>query len=174
MNPPRRALLVVGIAAGIAALVLIGTGAIWASREYAHATSIVRYTSPGGQVVVRAATVDGLGTALVTNRGYALYMFPPDDARRVTCTGKCATAWPPLVVPPGGRVLAGRGVRARLLGTTGAPGGGGRVVTYNGWPLYTYLGDGERHHASGQGVDADGGYWYVMRPSGEIVRSSAQ
>ena len=43
------------------------------------------------------------------------------------------------------------------------------MVTYHGWPLYTYLGDDRPLRATGQGVDADGGYWYVMRPSGAIV-----
>lgn len=43
-----------------------------------------------------------------------------------------------------------------------------RVVTYHGWPLYTYLGDASAGHAAGQGKDDDG-YWYVMRASGRIV-----
>ncbi|MGH7910947.1 MAG: COG4315 family predicted lipoprotein [Candidatus Dormibacteraceae bacterium] len=163
--------LVLAAAGGLALVLLVAAGALLAYREYTHATSIIRYTAPGGQVSVDAAGVDGLGSALVTNKGYALYMFPPDRGRRVTCTDDCASAWPPLLVPPGGQVTAGPGIRADLLGTVPNP-GGGRVVTYHGWPLYTYIGDGAPRRASGQAVDADGGYWYVMRPSGEIVWSS--
>ena len=103
---------------------------------------------------------------LVTNKGYALYVFPPDRASRVSCTGDCADGWPPLVVPAGDSVAAGDGVRADLLGTMPAH-GGTRVVTYHGWPLYTYLGDSDPGHAAGQGKYDDGGYWYVMRPSEE-------
>jgi predicted lipoprotein with Yx(FWY)xxD motif len=55
-----------------------------------------------------------------------------------------------------------------LLGTLPNP-GGGRVVTYDGWPLYTYLGDAAPGRAAGQGEDDDGGSWYVIRPSGQIV-----
>jgi predicted lipoprotein with Yx(FWY)xxD motif len=172
MKVSGRTLLIAGVVA-VALVILIGVGAVWAERAYHHATSIVRATAPGGQVTVRAATVDGLGTALVTNRGYALYIFPPDSARAVTCTQGCASAWPPLAVPAGGHLVAGPGTRAGLLGTVVNPDGRGRVVTYDGWPLYTYLGDGRPYHASGQGLDADGGYWYVIRPSGQIVRSSA-
>jgi predicted lipoprotein with Yx(FWY)xxD motif len=109
-----------------------------------------------------------LGTVLVTNKGFALYMFPPDAARRVTCTGGCAIAWPPLLVHAGETAAAGARVRPGLLGTAPNP-GGGRVVTYKGWPLYTYLGDASAGHAAGQGVNDDGGYWYVIRPSGQIV-----
>ena len=68
----------------------------------------------------------------------------------------------------GETVAAGPGVRPGLLGTAPNP-GGGRVVTYHGWPLYTYLGDAAPGPADGQGADDDGGYWYVMRPSGQIV-----
>jgi len=105
---------------------------------------------------------------LVTNKGFALYMFAPDAARHVTCTGDCATSWPPLLVRAGETVAAGPGVRPGLLGTAPNP-GGGRVVTYHGWPLYTYLGDATPGQPAGQGADDDGGYWYVMRPSGQIL-----
>jgi hypothetical protein len=71
-------------------------------------------------------------------------------------------------VPDGDSVAAGDGVRADLLGTMPAH-GGKRVVTYHGWPLYTHLGDAGPGHAAGQGKDDDDGYWYVMRPSGQIV-----
>lgn len=170
MNRSRRRALAAGAVAAALVVVLAGAGAVLAYRELTYARSIVRYTSPGGNVTVHVATVDGLGTALVTNRGYALYMYPPDQDSRVTCTDDCANAWPPLVVPPRGHVVAGPGVRPDLLGTDPRP-GGGRVVTYAGWPLYTYLGDGRPREASGQAVDADGGYWYVIRPSGDVVRS---
>jgi predicted lipoprotein with Yx(FWY)xxD motif len=48
------------------------------------------------------------------------------------------------------------------------------VVTYAGWPLYTYVGDTQAGLASGQGLDLEGGVWYVLRTSGapEIPGSS--
>ena len=68
----------------------------------------------------------------------------------------------------GQAVAAGPGVRPGLLGTAPNP-GGGRVVTYHGWPLYTYLDDASAGHAAGQGANHDGGYWCTMRPSGQVV-----
>ena len=147
------------------AVVVLGLAGIVAYVRY---VSVVRYTAQDGRVTVSTGTVSGLGTVLVTNKGYALYVFPPDRASRVSCTGDCADGWPPVVVPAGDSVAAGDGVRADLLGTMPAH-GGTRVVTYHGWPLYTYLGDADPGHAAGQGKDDDGGYWYVMRPSGQIV-----
>lgn len=109
------------------AVVILGLAGIVA-YGYVRYVSVVRYTAQDGRVTVSTGTVSGLGTVLVTNKGYALYVFPPDRASRVSCTGDCADGWPPLVVP------AGDGVRADLLGTMPAH-GGTRVVTYHGWPL---------------------------------------
>ena len=41
------------------------------------------------------------------------------------------------------------------------------MVTYDGWPLYTYTGDVTAGQTTGQGIDLNGGDWYVMRPSGK-------
>ncbi len=165
IRPPglrRRAKVVLSVAA------LVTVVAAFAGYLYVHYVDVVRYSAEGGRVTVERAELGPLGTVLVTNKGFALYMFPPDAARHVTCTGGCASAWPPLTLHAGETAAAGAGVRADLLGTMPGP-GGGRVVTYHGWPLYTYLGDASPGHAAGQGKDDDGGSWYVMRPSGQIV-----
>ena len=49
------------------------------------------------------------------------------------------------------------------------------AFSYRGWPLYTYLGDADPLHATGQAADDDGGYcyWYLIRPSGQIVTRRA-
>jgi predicted lipoprotein with Yx(FWY)xxD motif len=151
---------------GAAALV---TGiAAFAAYLYVHYVDVVRYSAAQGRVTVERAELGRLGMVLVTNKGFALYTFPPDAAQHVTCTGDCASAWPPLTLDAGQSAAAGAGVSAGLLGTVPDP-GGGRVVTYHGWPLYTYLGDASPGHAAGQGKNDDGGYWYVIRPSGQIV-----
>jgi hypothetical protein len=49
---------------------------------------------------------------------------------------------------------------------------GGRVVTYNHWPLYTYVGDLTPGQATGQALDLNGAPWYVLRPSGAPLLST--
>lgn len=120
----------------------------------------------GQRIEVMARSVSGVGTILVTSKGYALYMFQPDNRRAVTCTGSCAGTWPPLTLPSGATPAAGPGVRASLLGSDPDP-AGGRVVTYDGWPLYTYSGDIGPGQANGQSIDLNGGEWYVLSPSGQ-------
>ena len=117
------------------------------------------------RVTVDARPIAGVGTALVNDMGFALYMFLPDRQTRVTCTGTCAGVWPPLLVSPTGRIVAGPGVNPALLGRVPNP-GGGDVVTYNRWPLYTYVSDTAPGEATGQALNLNGGPWYVIRPSG--------
>jgi predicted lipoprotein with Yx(FWY)xxD motif len=121
-------------------------------------------------VAISARSLPRVGTVLVSKQGYALYMFVPDGRHDVTCTGLCASTWPPVKLPAGAALKAGPGVRSSLLGSDPDP-AGGRVVTYAGWPLYTYTGDVQPGQATGQGIDLNGGDWYVMRPSGAPLSS---
>jgi hypothetical protein len=55
-----------------------------------------------------------------------------------------------------------------MLGSDKDP-DGGRVVTYAGWPLYTYSGDSAAGQANGQGLNTYGGRWYVLSPGGTAI-----
>ena len=68
--------------------------------------------------------------------------------------------------------MAGKGVSAKLLGTTTRP-GGGRQVTYDGHPLYTYSGDPSAGATNGQGVSTFGALWWVVAPDGSVVKTAA-
>ncbi len=63
-------------------------------------------------------------------------------------------------------------MRKKLLGRDRDP-AGGRVVTYNRWPLYTYVADTKPGEATGQALDANGGLWYVLSPSGKVIKKKA-
>ena len=128
----------------------------------------------GARHVTKTATVmtrkiKKLGVVLVNGRGRTLYMFVPDHRKKVTCKGTCAVIWPPLKIKKGRRPTAGGAAKKKLLGTDKNP-SGGRVVTYNGWPLYTYIRDHKPGQATGQRVDNSGGFWYVLSPSGKVIK----
>jgi predicted lipoprotein with Yx(FWY)xxD motif len=127
----------------------------------------------GPKVVITTRTLPRVGKVLADSGGYVLYMFEPDGKRAVTCTGACAGTWPPVKLPAGAVLAAGPGVKASLLGSDPDP-SGGRVITYGGWPLYTYSGDVQPGQTTGQAIDLNGGVWYVLRPSGEPLIPSPQ
>ena len=128
-----------------------------------------------GEARVDARDLPRLGTILVDGQGHTLYMFVPDHRKKVSCTGRCAGAWPPLTVVKNVKPTAGKGVDRSLLDTLPDPQDPMlRVITYNGWPLYGYAEDSEPGDTNGQGLNADGGYWYVLRPSGSTVKGPSR
>ena len=108
------------------------------------------------------------GSVLFDGRGRALYAFTRDPrGGRSQCYGACAKAWP--VDFAKGRPLAGQGVRQSLIGTTRRR-DGQRQITYNGRPLYYYVGDKSPGQILCQNIDEFGGTWLVVRPNGQLVR----
>jgi predicted lipoprotein with Yx(FWY)xxD motif len=108
------------------------------------------------------------GRVLLDGRGRALYAFTRDRRGGPSrCYGACAKAWPVYLAR--GRSLAGKGVEQSLLGTTRRR-DGRRQVTYNGRPLYYYVGDKRPGQILCQNVDEFGGTWLVLRANGQLVR----
>ncbi len=119
---------------------------------------------------VTTGRVKGLGKVLVDGQGLTLYLFVPDkQSGNSTCYGKCAQAWPPLLLPAGVTApLAGAGIKNGLLGTTRRT-DGTIQVTYNKWPLYLWVIDSAPGDATGQGINNNGGLWYVLSPDGATI-----
>lgn len=120
------------------------------------------------KLTVSAATVPGLGVILVNSQGRTLYTFAPDKKSKVTCVGSCASVWPPVTLSAGAAPAAAKQLKASLLASDPDP-SGGKVVTYAGWPLYTYVGDSAAGTASGQAKNLKGGFWYVITPAGKVI-----
>ena len=113
----------------------------------------------GARVTLKAATIGGV-QVLTDAHGLTLYGFASDTATTSKCFGSCAAYWPPVLGSP----LAGPGVTGKL----GTVSRGGRSVqaTYDGHPLYTYIGDNGPGQATGNNLDLNGGLWYEVHVSG--------
>ena len=92
-------------------------------------------------------------------KGFTLYWFVPDTATTSNCNGSCATFWPPVMGP----ATAGAGVTGKLATITRAD--GSAQATYNGHPLYTYVGDHAPGQATGDGLNVNGGVWHEVTVS---------
>jgi predicted lipoprotein with Yx(FWY)xxD motif len=152
---------VITAALAVSALTLVAAGAT--------ATGATRTVSAAKTVVISTRTVPKLGTILVDSKGRTLYMFVPDKRKKVTCVHACAAVWPPVKLPKGAKATAKGKAKASLLGSDPNP-AGGRVVTYNHWPLYTYVADTAPGQAKGQALNLNGGLWYVLSPTGKVIR----
>jgi predicted lipoprotein with Yx(FWY)xxD motif len=156
----RRTRWLVGGSLGALLLIATACGSSGATTATTKASSPTRATS--GAVTVKTAASPTLGTILVDQSGQTLYRYTPDGTGKTTCTGECATAWPPLTLPSGTtHVGAAGGVTATALGTITRP-GGVLQVTFKGMPLYRFLGDTKSGDTKGQGVD---GTWFIVSPT---------
>ena len=129
----------------VAALVLLGTAVAGAGGSGPA-------TAGGG---LRTARIGG-ATVLTNAKGFTLYWFAPDTAAASHCTGSCAVYWPPVPGP----VTAGPGVTGRV-GMITRPGGSAQA-TYDGHPLYTYVGDTAPGQARGNALNLNGGLWHEV------------
>jgi predicted lipoprotein with Yx(FWY)xxD motif len=147
--PPAitRAAATTAAALTVAALVLLAVAEAGASLPAPAATS----TGTG----LKTAVIGGT-TVLTNARGFTLYWFAPDTPATSKCYGSCAAYWPP--------------VTGTAAGSPGLPGwigtitrtGGSQQLTYNGHPLYTYIGDTAPGQAKGNNLNLNGGLWHEV------------
>lgn len=157
----------------LAAAVVVAAGSATLAATTAFASAHTRTSHVSHSVRINSRTITGLGTILVSSTGRTLYVFAPDRGRHVTCGPKlgCALVWPPMFISATGKAVAGPGVKQSLLGSDPDPYATGKhVVTYKGWPLYTYKGDHKGGTATGQDTKGSGGYWYVITTSGHVIK----
>jgi predicted lipoprotein with Yx(FWY)xxD motif len=133
-------------AAGLTVAALVLFGLVLAGASSAAVTPTV---------ALKTATIGG--TPVLTNaNGFTLYSFAPDSPTASTCYGTCAAYWPPVT----GSAAAGSGLPGRV--TTVRRTDGSEQLTYNGHPLYTYIGDSAPGQARGNNLNLNGGLWHEV------------
>src|SRR6266540_3241021 len=148
-----RACVLLALAAALGGIgFLLGAGSIAFSATRTGATVDLRKTN--------------LGRVLVNSKGHTLYLFKKDKSGKSFCKASCTKFWPPLLKH--GKLTAGSGVKASLLGTT-RRGNGSLQVTYNKHPLYAYILDKKAGQTKGEGVLAFGAKWYAVSARGRAV-----
>ncbi|SFH26485.1 Secreted repeat of unknown function [Palleronia marisminoris] len=114
------------------------------------------------------------GQYIVGPEGKPVYMFTTDTQGdggepAISCTSEpCLDAWP--LVTADGEVTVGPDLDESLAGTFSYE--GQTVVTYNGWPLYTFARDEAGQPPQGQDVHSFGGEWYLLGPEGEKLEEA--
>jgi predicted lipoprotein with Yx(FWY)xxD motif len=113
-------------------------------------------TQAAGGLTLGVTNDPTLGAYFTGQNGMTLYHLTDDTSDTSTCTGTCATHWPPLTAASG----------TTITGPTGATGtfaqiarpDGTMQVAYNHQPLYYYSGDSKAGDTTGQGLL---GKWFV-------------
>ena len=131
-----------------------GSGSTGTSSPAAATTGNLKTTTIGG------------ATVLTNAKGFTLYSFAPDTPTKSNCNGTCAQNWPPVTGP------------ATASGVTGTFGtikraDGSIQASFDGHPLYTFVGDTAPGQAKGNGLNAAGGVWHEITTSGTAAPAPA-
>ena len=144
----RRVLQAIGAVSVVALALMIA----------AVATPKAQPVASGGQML-KARQIGGVNL-LTDATGLTLYWFAPDSPSRSVCYGACASYWPPVA----GDASAGPGVTG-TIGTIKRTDGTSQA-TYDGHPLYTYIGDNAPGQDGGNNINLNGGLWQDVPVSG--------
>ena len=177
----RRRLVAIPVVVAALAVVAAGCGGGGATSSGGKAATATSASAPGsssaisppasvtGATTVGVASNPKLGKIVVGADGRTLYLFEKDTGGKSSCSGSCASVWPPLTTS--GKPTPGSGISASALGTTSN--GGKTQVTYDGHPLYYYVSDSGPGQTAGQGLKQFGALWYVLSPQGQAITSGA-
>jgi len=161
-NGLRMLLALPAIAATVAVLAACSSSGTSAAGGGSTSTSSPAAATAGS---LKTATIGGV-TVLTNSKGFTLYSFAPDTSTKSNCNGTCAQNWPPV---------QGQATAAGVKGTFGTikRSDGSVQATFDGHPLYTFVGDTAPGQAKGNGLNAAGGLWHEVTTSGTAAPVSA-
>jgi predicted lipoprotein with Yx(FWY)xxD motif len=159
MSRTRFPMVAVGLAVAAVVAVVVATSG-------ASTTKTSQSVAAGSAISLRQTS---LGPTLVDANGRTLYLFEGDKRSVSTLSAAGQAVWPPFTATTKPRALVG--AVAGRIGTV-AHAGGSAQITYNGHPLYYYVGDRSPGQTRGQGLNEFGALWYVVAASGTAVSSA--
>ncbi len=150
------------LAAATAVLAACGSSGTPSGTSSGGGSSAHAVAAGGGLKTAKIGSV----TVLTSAKGFTLYSFAPDTPTKSNCNGACAKFWPPVK----GAVSA-----SGVKGTFGTikRSNGSLQATFDGHPLYTYVGDTAPGQAKGNGLNLSGGVWHEVTTSGSAPAGSS-
>jgi predicted lipoprotein with Yx(FWY)xxD motif len=144
--------LAIAAVAGLASAALVGL---------AVAKTLTLQVAKGASVTDQSGSIK-TESIVVNAKGRAVYTLSGDTTRHPKCTkaSGCFSFWPPVTVSSAKGLSKAAGVKGKL-GTFKR--NGIIQVTLSGRPLYTFANDHKRAAATGEGVNAFGGVWHVVK-----------
>jgi len=152
-------------AGAIAATLVVAACGSSSSNTGGSGSSPAASAPAAGSTTALATKKVGSATLLTNSKGHTLYWFALDNSTTSKCNGGCVQFWPPVVGP----VTAGSGVTGTLGVITRSS--GSKQATWNGHPLYTYVGDTAPGTAKGNGINLNGGVWHDVVLAGTAAAS---
>jgi predicted lipoprotein with Yx(FWY)xxD motif len=161
-NGLRMLLALPAVAAAAAVLAACSSSGTSSTSSGSTSTSSPAAATAGS---LKTTTIGG-ATVLTSSKGFTLYSFAPDTSTKSNCNGTCAQNWPPVKGP-----ATASGVKG-TFGTIKRSDGSAQA-TFDGHPLYTFVGDTAPGQAKGNGLNVAGGLWHEITTSGTAPAGSS-
>ena len=112
-------------------------------------------------------TVKAYAGILANSKHHALYLLSNEAGAKIHCKSSCLNYWPPLLVK---KSITNLSIGSGVAGHIGFVKRSATMkqVTFNGYPIYFFSGDGGPNQVNGQGIVADGGTWYLVRATAKL------
>lgn len=155
-------------AVAAASIVTLGLGFVVAAAPASSAAS----ASVKTPALLQAANTTQYGEILTNSHGFSLYGLSDESGGKLACVGKCLQAWPPMLVATSvTKISLGPGVTGvigfvKRSATT-------KQVTFDGFPVYTFIKGTAAGQAHGEGISAFGGTWGLLRASSLVTAAPA-
>ncbi len=148
-----------------------GIGGVWSVANVDGSLGVAAPSAgpASGEVYTVNIATGALGTVLTGEDGRTLYVLTRDVAPGAsTCEDDCTANWPAFTLEDGETLAAGAGVTG-VLGTF-ARSDGSMQVSYDGRPVYYFIGDSQAGDVNGEGI---GGIWFVAAVDGSVPAAAA-
>jgi len=163
LEAPNRLRILLAVPAVAAAAAVLAACSSSGTSSASGGSGSTSTSSPAAATAggLKTTTIGG-ATVLTNAKGFTLYWFVPDTSTKSNCNGTCAQNWPPVKGPATASGVKGTfGTIKRSDGSVQA--------TFDGHPLYTFVGDTAAGQAKGNGLNAAGGLWHEITTSGSAA-----
>jgi predicted lipoprotein with Yx(FWY)xxD motif len=163
LGAPNRLRILLAVPAVAAAAAVLAACSSSGTSSASGGSGSTSTSSPAAATAgsLKTTTIGG-ATVLTSSKGFTLYSFAPDTSTKSNCNGTCAQNWPPVKGPATASGVKGTfGTIKRSDGSVQA--------TFDGHPLYTFVGDTAAGQAKGNGLNAAGGLWHEITTSGSAA-----
>jgi predicted lipoprotein with Yx(FWY)xxD motif len=136
------------------------TGGLSAIAVVAGTLVMAAGTAGAATDTLQAVNSSNFTGVLATSAGRTLYVLSTEKSTKLHCATTCLKMWVPLEVKSSvSRVTIGTGVKGKVafVKRTSAM----KQLTFNGFPLYTYVGDTRAGTTNGEAIVSEGGTWYM-------------
>ncbi|MGA2124009.1 MAG: hypothetical protein ABSG58_06245 [Acidimicrobiales bacterium] len=136
--------------------------AVIAVAASALGATAVATLSSAAAPTIESASVPHFSGVLVNQSSRSLYVLSDERGAKLHCTSSCLSSWLPLEVSISTKTVSlGAGVKGKIGFV--ARGKSKKQVTFNSYPLYTFVGDTGARQSHGEGIQAFGGTWTLVR-----------